>query len=94
MHAAALARAVTACLDAPVHGVANAVSGHVAWSDLTAELMTLLGSDSVITFEDEVHRDLDHRWHYRADRLSTALRPAAGEELHAVLTSMIKGMES
>ncbi|WP_406509889.1 condensation domain-containing protein [Streptomyces sp. NBC_00212] len=94
VHAAALARAVTACLDAPVHGVANAVSGHVAWSDLTAELVTLLGSDSVVTFEDEVHRDLDHRWHYRADRLSAALRPAAGEELHAVLASMIKGMES
>ncbi|WP_438295298.1 condensation domain-containing protein [Streptomyces sp. HUAS TT7] len=93
VHAAALARAVTACLDAPVHGVANAVSGHVAWSDLTAELVTLLGSDSTVTFDDEVHRDLDHRWHYRADRLATALRPAAGEDLHAVLASMIKGME-
>ncbi|MFI6054403.1 condensation domain-containing protein [Streptomyces violascens] len=94
VHAAALARAVTACLDAPVHGVANAVSGHVAWSDLTAELVTLLGSDSAVTFDDEVHRDLDHRWHYRADRLATALRPAPGEDLHTVLASMIKGMES
>ncbi|GGT89046.1 condensation domain-containing protein [Streptomyces violascens] len=94
VHAAALARAVTACLDAPVHGVANAVSGHVSWSDLTAELVTLLGSDSAVTFDDEVHRDLDHRWHYRADRLATALRPAAGEDLHAVLASMIKGMEA
>ncbi|MGW2816306.1 condensation domain-containing protein [Streptomyces sp. NPDC001415] len=96
VHAAALARAVTACLDTPVHGVANAVSGHVAWSDLTAELVTLLGSDSAVTFEDfesEAHRDLDHRWHYRADRLATALRPAPGEDLRSVLASMIKGME-
>ncbi|MFE9411130.1 condensation domain-containing protein [Streptomyces sp. NPDC006704] len=90
VHAAALARAVTACLDAPVHGVANAVSGHVAWSDLTAELMALLGSDSTVTFDDTVHQDLDHRWHYRADRLATALRPEPGEDLHTVLASMIK----
>ncbi|MET3984708.1 condensation domain-containing protein [Streptomyces sp. PvR034] len=89
VHAAALARAVTSCLDAPVHGVANAVSGHVAWSDLTAELIALLGSDSAVTFTDEVHRDLDHRWHYRADRLAPALRPEPGEELRAVLASMI-----
>ncbi|GAA4086050.1 condensation domain-containing protein [Streptomyces hundungensis] len=92
VHAAALARAVVSCLDAPVHGVANAVSGHVAWSDLTAELVTLLGSDSTVTFEDEVHRDLDHRWHYRADRLARALRPAPGEDLHSVLAAMIEPM--
>ncbi|MEU2949535.1 condensation domain-containing protein [Streptomyces xanthochromogenes] len=93
VHAAALARAVACCLDAPVHGVANAVSGHVAWSDLTAELTTLLGSDSAVTFDDEVHRDLDHRWHYRADRLAPALRPAPGEDLHAVLAAMIEPMK-
>ncbi|MFE4856527.1 condensation domain-containing protein [Streptomyces sp. NPDC056670] len=93
VHAAALARAVVSCLDAPVHGVANAVSGHVAWSDLTAELVTLLGSDSAVTFEQEVHRDLDHRWHYRADRLAPALRPAPGEDLHSVLTAMIEPMK-
>ncbi|MFE9535057.1 condensation domain-containing protein [Streptomyces sp. NPDC006691] len=92
VHAAALARAVVSCLDAPVHGVANAVSGHVAWSDLTAELVTLLGSDSAVTFDDEVHRDLDHRWHYRADRLARALRPAPGEDLHSVLAEMIEPM--
>ncbi|MCX5384075.1 condensation domain-containing protein [Streptomyces sp. NBC_00083] len=90
VHAAALARAVTSCLDAPVHGVANAVSGHVAWSDLTAELVALLDSDSTVTFDEEVHQDLDHRWHYRADRLAPALRPAPGEDLHTVLASMIK----
>ncbi|MFD6968522.1 condensation domain-containing protein [Streptomyces sp. NPDC059949] len=94
VHAAALARAVTSCLDAPVHGVANAVSGHVAWADLTAELVGLLGSDSVATFDDEVHRDLDHRWHYDAARLAPALRPEPGEDLHAVLASMIGNQES
>ncbi|MFF4183444.1 condensation domain-containing protein [Streptomyces sp. NPDC001691] len=94
VHAAALARAVVSCLDAPVHGVANAVSGHVAWSDLTAALVTLLGSDSVVTFDDAVHPDLDHRWHYRADRLAGALRPQPGEDLHTVLASMITPAES
>ncbi|MFG2718980.1 condensation domain-containing protein [Streptomyces sp. NPDC048416] len=90
VHAAALARAVTSCLDTPVHGVANAVSGHVAWPELMAHVVTLLGSESDITFNDEVHQDLDHRWHYRADRLAAALRPAPGEDLHSVLASMIK----
>ncbi|MEV5945952.1 condensation domain-containing protein [Streptomyces sp. NPDC051993] len=89
VHAAALARAVTSCLDAPVHGVANAVGGHVAWSDLTAELLTLLNSDSVVTLDDTVHPDLNHRWHYRADRLSEALRPRPDEDLHTVLAAMI-----
>ncbi|MFJ8386512.1 condensation domain-containing protein [Streptomyces sp. NPDC094438] len=89
VHAAALARAVTSCLDAPVHGVANAVSGHVAWPDLTAELLALLRSDSTVTLDDAVHPDLNHRWHYRADRLSAALRPRPGEDLHAVLAAMI-----
>ncbi|MEU9101349.1 condensation domain-containing protein [Streptomyces sp. NPDC048361] len=88
VHAAALARAVISCLDAPVHGVANAVSGHVSWPDLTAELVSLLDSDSAVTLDDEVHQDLDHRWHYRADRLAPALRPAPGEDLHTVLASM------
>ncbi|MFG3280835.1 condensation domain-containing protein [Streptomyces sp. NPDC048111] len=93
VHAAALARAVASCVEAPVHGVANAVSGHVSWSDLTAELVALLGSDSAVSFGDEVHRDLDHRWHYRADRLASALRPAPGEDLHTVLAAMIEPME-
>ncbi|MFC5720895.1 condensation domain-containing protein [Streptomyces gamaensis] len=91
VHGAALARAVTACLDTPVHGVANAVSGHVAWPDLAARLVALLGSDSRVECGDEVHPDLDHPWHYRTDRLADALRPLPGEELDAVLASMISG---
>ncbi|MFD3517681.1 condensation domain-containing protein [Streptomyces sp. NPDC058657] len=89
VHAAALARAVTACLDAPVHGVANAVSGHVGWPELTAELRALLGSTSEVVEADRVHQDLDHHWHYRADRLSSALRPMPGEDLRTVLREMI-----
>ncbi|GHH42415.1 condensation domain-containing protein [Streptomyces candidus] len=89
VHAAALARAVTACLDAPVHGVANAVSGHVGWPELTDELRTLLGSDSPVRYDAQVHPDLDHRWHYRADRLAPALRPGPGEDLRTVLAEMV-----
>ncbi|MEU8890895.1 condensation domain-containing protein [Streptomyces sp. NPDC048442] len=89
VHAAALARAVTACLDTPVHGVANAVSGHVGWPELTEELRTLLGSDSTVRSDTQVHPDLDHHWHYRAERLASALRPMAGEDLRTVLTEMV-----
>ncbi|MFF8900204.1 condensation domain-containing protein [Streptomyces lydicus] len=88
VHAAALARAVVSCLEEPVHGVANAVSGHVAWQDLATDLTELLGSDSEIRESDEVHPDLDHHWHYRADRLTRPLRPGPGEDRRAVLTAM------
>ncbi|HET6354276.1 condensation domain-containing protein [Streptomyces sp.] len=89
VHAAALARAVTACLDTPVHGVANALSGHVAWQDLAAELRTLLGGDSEIQLAEGAHPDLDHPWHYRADRLATALREQPGEDWQSVLAAMV-----
>lgn len=89
VHAAALARAVTACLDAPVHGVANAVSGHVGWPELTDELRRLLGGTGTVRFDARVHQDLDHRWHYRAERLSSALRPGPGEDFRTVLAEMV-----
>ncbi|MFJ4877145.1 condensation domain-containing protein [Streptomyces sp. NPDC088745] len=88
VHAAALARAVTACLDAPVHGVANAVSGHTGWPELTAELRTLLGSTSEVRYADHVHPDLDHRWYYAAGRLAGALRARPGEDFRTVLAAM------
>ncbi|MEU2158379.1 condensation domain-containing protein [Streptomyces sp. NPDC019396] len=89
VHAAALARAVTACLDAPVHGVANAVSGHVSWRDLATDLTRLLGSSSPITETGEVHQDLDHCWHYDSHRLARPLRAQPGEDRRAVLAEMI-----
>ncbi|GLW15215.1 hypothetical protein Stsp01_19580 [Streptomyces sp. NBRC 13847] len=88
VHAAALARAVVSCLDAPVHGVANAVSGHVSWRDLATELTALLGSDSEIRDTDEVHPDLDHRWHYRSGRLAPSLAEQPGEDWRSVLAAM------
>ncbi len=93
VHAAALARAVTACLDAPVHGVANAVSGHVAWPDLAAELDRLLGGGSQVLLVDRVHPDLDHPWHYRADRLAAALREQPGEDWRSVLAAMAEDQD-
>ncbi|GAA2604732.1 condensation domain-containing protein [Streptomyces tubercidicus] len=88
VHAAALARSVVSCLDSPVHGVANAVSGHVTWRDLAGALTELLGSDSEILETDEVHPDLDHRWHYHSDRLSPSLRLQPGEDWRSVLAAM------
>ncbi|WDT59429.1 condensation domain-containing protein [Streptomyces sp. G7(2002)] len=88
VHAAALARSVVSCLDSPVHGVANAVSGHVTWHDLATTLTELLGSDSEILETDDVHPDLDHRWHYHSDRLSPSLRLQPGEDWRSVLAAM------
>ncbi|MGW1373937.1 condensation domain-containing protein [Streptomyces sp. NPDC002446] len=88
VHAAALARAVVSCLDSPVHGVANAVTGHVTWRDLATDLTELLGSGSEIRETDELHPDLDHRWHYHSDRLAPSLRPRQGEDRRSVLAAM------
>ncbi|MEU4345913.1 condensation domain-containing protein [Streptomyces sp. NPDC023838] len=91
VHAAALARAVTECLDRPLHGVANACSGHVSWHDLAHDLTELLGTRAEIREIDEVPQDLDHRWHYDSRRLARPLRARPGEERRTVLAEMIDG---
>ncbi|MDJ0343476.1 condensation domain-containing protein [Streptomyces sp. H10-C2] len=88
VHGDALARALAGCLDEPVHGVANAISGHVSWSDLAAELTRLLGSTSTIRFAPDAERDLDHHWHYRADRLATVLKRQDDQDWRTVLAAM------
>ncbi|MEU8587312.1 condensation domain-containing protein [Streptomyces sp. NPDC048664] len=92
VHAAALARAVTVCLDRPVHGVANACSGHVSWHDLARDLTELLGTRADVHESGEVPRDLDHRWHYDSARLAGPLRARPGEDRRTVLAEMIDGM--
>ncbi|MFB7265073.1 condensation domain-containing protein [Streptomyces nojiriensis] len=89
VHAAALARAVTECLDRPVHGVANACSGHVSWRDLAQDLTELLGTRSAFHESATVPRDLDHRWHYDSARLARPLRARPGEDRRTVLAEMI-----
>jgi hypothetical protein len=92
VHAAALARAVAECLDRPVHGVANACSGHVSWRELAHDLTELLGTRADLCETDEVPQDLDHRWHYDSARLARPLRALPGEERRTVLAEMISGM--
>nr|WSX53941.1 condensation domain-containing protein [Streptomyces sp. NBC_00974] len=92
VHAAALARAVTECLDRPVHGVANAVGGHVSWRDLAHDLTELLGTPADFRETGAVPRDLDHRWHYDSTRLARPLRARPGEDRRTVLAEMIGGM--
>ncbi|MEU5540473.1 condensation domain-containing protein, partial [Streptomyces sp. NPDC020362] len=92
VHAAALARAVVECVDRPVHGVANACSGHVSWRDLAHDLMELLGTHGDFRDTDDVPRDLDHRWHYDSARLARPLRARPGEDRRTVLAEMIDGM--
>ncbi|MEU1280242.1 condensation domain-containing protein [Streptomyces sp. NPDC005805] len=89
VHAAALARSVVSCLDAPVHGVANAVGGHVSWLDFATGLTGLLGAGGGVVETDEVPRDLDHPWRYRADRLAPELRPRPGEDWRTALAAMV-----
>ncbi|SDM01388.1 condensation domain-containing protein [Streptomyces wuyuanensis] len=92
VHAAALARAVADCLDRPVHGVANACSGHVSWRDLAGDLTELLGTPGEFRETDDIPRDLDHHWHYDSARLAAPLRARPGEERRTVLADMIGGM--
>ncbi|MFB6559022.1 condensation domain-containing protein [Streptomyces sp. NPDC056400] len=92
VHAAALARAVAECLDRPVHGVANACSGHVSWHDLAQDLTELLGSRAELRATGTVPRDLDHRWHYDSARLARPLRARPGEDRRTVLAEMIDAM--
>ncbi|CAM5569244.1 condensation domain-containing protein [Streptomyces avidinii] len=89
VHAAALARAVAECLDRPVHGVANACSGHVSWRDLAQDLTELLGTRADFRTTEAVPRDLDHRWHYDSARLARPLRARRGEDRRTVLAEMI-----
>ncbi|MFE9845080.1 condensation domain-containing protein [Streptomyces goshikiensis] len=92
VHAAALARAVAECLDQPVHGVANACSGHVSWHDLARDLTELLGTRADLQESEAVPQDLDHRWHYDSPRLAGALRARPGEDRRTVLADMIDRM--
>ncbi|MER7820451.1 hypothetical protein ABTX79_35255, partial [Streptomyces sp. NPDC096153] len=92
VHAAALARAVADCLDRPVHGVANACSGHVSWLDLARDLTELLGTRAEFREVDATPRDLDHHWHYDSARLAAPLRARPGEDRRTVLAAMIDGM--
>ncbi|MFE5811068.1 condensation domain-containing protein [Streptomyces sp. NPDC056491] len=89
VHAAALARAVAECLDRPVHGVANACSGHVSWHDLAQDLTELLGTRADFRTTGAVPQDLDHRWHYDSARLARPVRARAGEDRRTVLAEMI-----
>ncbi len=92
MHAAALARTVAECLYRPVHGVANACSGHVSWHDLVQDLTDLLGTRADVRTTEAVPRDLDHRWHYDSARLARPLRARQGEDRRTVLAEMIDAM--
>ncbi|MFG3000773.1 condensation domain-containing protein [Streptomyces sp. NPDC048340] len=94
VHAAALARAVAECLERPLHGVANACSGHVSWRDLARDLTELLGTRAEFHETEAVPQDLDHRWHYDSTRLARPLRSRPGEDRRTVLADMIGPMSA
>ncbi|MFC5664139.1 condensation domain-containing protein [Kitasatospora misakiensis] len=88
VHSAALARAVTASLDHAPGRIVNAVSGHVSWTEFTAELVRLLGSSSTVTHGPDADPELLRPWRYRSDALAGPLRPEPGEDWRAVLATM------
>ncbi|MFG3054224.1 condensation domain-containing protein [Kitasatospora sp. NPDC048239] len=93
VHSAALARAVTGCADGTGRAsgrIVNAVTGHVSWPELAAELVRLLGSSSVIELRADADPELRRPWHYRADALADLLRPEPGEDWRSVLAAMVE----
>ncbi|MFE6054861.1 condensation domain-containing protein [Kitasatospora sp. NPDC056446] len=93
VHAAALARSLSACAgaDHPAAGrVVNAVSGHVSWTEFTAELVRLLGSDSPLLVGPEADEELRRPWRYRAEALAGPLTPEPGEDWRSVLAAMVR----
>ncbi|GAA2795269.1 hypothetical protein GCM10010441_20680 [Kitasatospora paracochleata] len=93
VHSAALARAVTACADGSGRAagrVVNAVTGHVAWTEFTAELVRLLGSAATVELREDADPELLRPWHYRADALAAVLRPEPGEDWRSVLAAMVR----
>ncbi|MFJ9697314.1 condensation domain-containing protein [Kitasatospora sp. NPDC101183] len=92
VHAAALARVLTACATDghPSAGrVVNAVGGHVGWPEFAAELVRLLGSAGTVGTGPEADPELRRPWRYRADVLADLLRPEPGEDWRTVLAAMV-----
>ncbi|MDH6126472.1 condensation domain-containing protein [Kitasatospora sp. GP82] len=93
VHSAALARAVVGCTDASERAagqVVNAVSGHVSWPELAAELARLLNSASTVELREDAEAELRRPWHYRADTLADLLREEPGEDWRSVLAAMVR----
>ncbi|MFE6869407.1 condensation domain-containing protein [Kitasatospora sp. NPDC057692] len=91
VHSAALARAVAQSAERAPGRIVNAVTGHVSWTDLTAELVRLLGSASPVAHGPDADPELLRPWHHRADALAAALRPEPGEDWRTVLAAMTAG---
>ncbi|KJK59367.1 condensation domain-containing protein [Saccharothrix sp. ST-888] len=96
VHSAALARAVLGCADGSGRAdgrVVNAVSGHLSWAELAAELAALLGSASTVELradaDPQADAELRRPWRYRADALAALLRPEQGEDWRSVLAAMV-----
>ncbi|MFJ2775060.1 condensation domain-containing protein [Kitasatospora sp. NPDC087315] len=93
VHSAALARAVVGCADGTGRAsgrTVNAVTGQVAWAELAAELVRLLGSPSAVELRADAEPELRRPWHYRAEALADLLRPEPGEDWRSVLAAMVR----
>lgn len=72
-----LAWAIAECLERPLGGTANVISGHFVWHDLMAEIIELTGSKS--TIEHKSVEELPDKkfyaqpWHYSGQRLQDHL---------------------
>ncbi|MCH0543125.1 NAD-dependent epimerase/dehydratase family protein [Streptomyces sp. MUM 203J] len=92
IHAAALARTLVTCAENPVHGVVNAIGGHVGWAEVATELTRLLGGTSrIVPAADPASSPFRQHWHYRTEALAEELLERPGEDWRTVLSAMITG---
>ncbi|WP_280466074.1 condensation domain-containing protein [Nocardia brasiliensis] len=90
VHAAALARAIVACVEHPVHGVVNAISGHVSWAAFAAELARLLGTSiEIVRASDAVLPELRRAPRFDAPTLAPHLTEQPGEDWRSVIRAML-----
>ena len=94
-----LAWIVTECLQHPLSGAANAISGHFAWHDLIRQLILLTGSDHLIVHKplaDITEQELPNKhyyarsWQFSDEKIRTTLGYRPTRAWQGTLAEVIK----
>lgn len=93
VHAAALARAIVACAERQVHGVVNAIGGHIRWAELATELAQLLDTSAEpVRTPGPALPDLRRAPHFDAQTLAAHLAEQPGEDWRSTIRAMLGGV--
>lgn len=90
--ATVLAQILVDCLDAPLNGPVNAISGHVSGQEFVAELARLLGSASEVELSEQAARamtGLAQPWRYGTQDPGIAAKAQSGPDWRAALAAML-----